>query len=959
MFYRMHTARRNDFAVRSNARRRITDWPMTAAAAAVATVMAFGAVDANAMALGRVKVLSTLGEPLRAEIDIAEITTAEAESLRASPASPETFRAAGLEFDSIISSVRVAVQRRANGQPFLRLSSSRPVSDPFMDLILNVSSSSGQISRDFTMLFDPQGGRGSAPGVIPPVAQSLARADAVAASAGRARTRPVNPTPGEGNAGTGDAAAAGTPSSAASLRTPRSAASPTARSTAAPVAPAAKAPAEGASRVKVRSGDTASRIAAANLPADVSLDQMLVAMLRTNPGAFVDGNVNRIKAGAVLDMPSAAQVAEQTGTQARETLNAQSKDFNAFRRKLATAATPAAAQANGRADGGKLQSAVQESSPTTASPDKLTLSKGSVDRPASAGGSATGSVAAAAQTAAAIADSRSGNIANGATTSGNPGTTTTANGATASGASSATTTAAAGTEAANPTASNGAPVALPLTKPAGSDGMPAATGTGAPTAGSATSSPAERGGSTGGVPGATLTAGAAPAAAAEPGLVDQLLEEPVLPAAGLGLLALLAGFGIWRSRRNKRAAELNHLQADSQTGSESIFSMAGGRSVDTLHGSTGVASIAYSPSQLDAGGEVDPVAEADVYMAYGREEQALEILKEALRTSPARADVRVKLLEVHARRREVKAFEALARDTRGLVGNDSRDWRHICEIGRELDFRNSLYQAPISAAVPLENGAATASMDTADTGTSPFPASIMPTQLMASGFGGRVGAAGAVGTTPWRPSQSLDLDLDFGAIRGAAAPATQPVSLSRPVELDLDLSDFGKLEPALERASPAPHQKLPVGTAQPEDSADISAFMATKRSALPTMSTPVEASRSTAPQPSVIDFDFSSLRLELDDPVVAPSTPASVIAAPLMKPERTSAPDLGFGAPRAAAGTTSAGDDHDALSTKLALAEAFSAIGDADGARSLAHEVIGESSGTLKAKAQRFLASID
>ena len=143
MFYRMHTARPNGFAMQPTTRRLIAGWPMTAAAAAVAAVMAFGAVDANAMALGRIKVLSTLGEPLRAEIDIAEITTAEAESLRVSPASPETFRAAGLEFDSVISSVRVAVQRRANGRPFLRLSSSRPVNDPFMDLILNVSSSSG------------------------------------------------------------------------------------------------------------------------------------------------------------------------------------------------------------------------------------------------------------------------------------------------------------------------------------------------------------------------------------------------------------------------------------------------------------------------------------------------------------------------------------------------------------------------------------------------------------------------------------------------------------------------------------------------------------------------------------------------------------------------------------------------------------------------------------------------
>ncbi len=123
MFYKMQAASQHAAATRSNARRRLADWPLTAAAAAVAAVMAFGAVDANAMALGRIKVLSTLGEPLRAEIDIPEITAAEAESLRASPASPETFRAAGLEFDSVVSSVRVAVQRRANGRPFLRLSS--------------------------------------------------------------------------------------------------------------------------------------------------------------------------------------------------------------------------------------------------------------------------------------------------------------------------------------------------------------------------------------------------------------------------------------------------------------------------------------------------------------------------------------------------------------------------------------------------------------------------------------------------------------------------------------------------------------------------------------------------------------------------------------------------------------------------------------------------------------------
>ncbi len=954
MFYRMHTARPNGFAVRSTTRRLIAGWPMTAAAAAVAGVMAFGAVDANAMALGRIKVLSTLGEPLRAEIDIAEITTAEAESLRVSPASPETFRAAGLEFDSVISSVRVAVQRRANGRPFLRLSSSRPVNDPFMDLILNVSSSSGQISRDFTMLFDPQGGRGSAPGVIPPAAQSVARADAVAASASRARARSADSNTREASA-TSDSGAAATPS-AASPRSARIASPSTARGTTA--APASKIADEGANRIKVRSGDTASRIASANLPVNVSLDQMLVAMLRTNPGAFVDGNVNRIRAGAVLDMPTTAQVTEQTDPQARETLNAQSKDFNAFRRKLATVATPA--PAGGRADSGKLQTAVQESNPVTTSPDKLTLSKGSVDRPTAAGGSAASAEPSGTKSAAAVADNNTGNATSGAAGSGIGNATAGNNGANTAGASSATTIVATSPDGNenSTTALTGGPLALGLTAPASATGTSAATGVGTPSAVKTPGSTGERSGTAGG----TLAAGVQPTAASEPGLVEQMLEEPVLPAAGLGLLALLAGFGIWRSRRNKRATELNHLHADSQTDSESSFSMSGGRNIDTLHGSTGVAPIAYSPSQLDAGGEVDPVAEADVYMAYGREEQALEILKEALRTSPARADVRVKLLEVHARRREVKAFEALARDTRAIVGDDSRDWRRICEIGRELDFKNSLYQAPISAAVPLQGGAMTAAMVAGDADAA--PSSVMPTQSLSSGFGGLVGAAGPVGSAAWLPSRSLDLDLDFGAIRAASASATQPASLSRPIDLDLDLSDFGSLESSPQRTSAQKRQAPPVWMTQPDASADKPAFIATNRSALPTMSAPVEAPRSAVPDTGVIDFDFSSLRLELDDPVVAPHTraPAAsspVIAAPLMKPERASAPDLAFDASHAPAGGTLGADDDDSLSTKLALAEAFSAIGDAEGARSLAHEVIGESSGTLKAKAQRFLASID
>ena len=937
MFYRMQPAGRNGFAAQSKARRGVTDWPMTAAAAAVAAVMAFGAVDANALALGRIKVLSTLGEPLRAEIDIPEITAAEAESLRASPASPATFRAAGLEFDPVVSSVRVAIQRRANGRPFLQLSSSRPVADPFMDLILNVSSSSGQISRDFTMLFDPQGGRGSAPSVIPPATQSVARA-AIAPT--RAPARSAAPATADGAPGSADGAVAvaDAPPSAASSRRARNPASTIDRARSAPTVAQT---AEGASRVRVRSGDTASKIANANLPADISLDQMLVAMLRTNPNAFVNGNVNRIKAGAVLEMPNAGQIAEQSAPQARETLNAQSKDFSSYRRKLATAAAPAPAQATDRTDSAKLQAAVQGTDPAIQSSDKLTLSKGSVDRFAPSVDPSAGSTTVPAAAAAE-------NGTNFGTGAGAGGATVAANGSKAAAPITADAPA-----ASSVVAQTGTPDTSAVTNAAGANASSTpANGT---ADGSSTNGP---GTSVGG----TLAADAKPATAAEPSLVEQMLEEPVLPAAGVGLLALLVGFGIWRSRRNKRAVEFQGAKAGAETGSESIFSMSGGRSIDTLHGSTGVASIAYSPSQLDAGGEVDPVAEADVYMAYGREEQALEILKEALRTTPARADVRVKLLEVQARRREVKAFEALAKDTRSIVGTDSREWRHICEIGRELDFKNSLYQAPISAAVPLQGGAMSAPLKASE-GT----ASVMPSERIASGFAGLGAAAGvATASAPWQSSRALDLDLDFGAIRPAPATATQPALLSRPVDLDLDLSDFGSLEPTRARHPTESHQTAPAGVADAQVASKKPAFATPNRTQSPLATEAAkyaDAPRTSVPDTGVIDFDFSSLRLELDDPVDALHKPATaataaVIATPLMKPERASEPGHAYAA-RTATSASVGADDGDSLSTKLALAEAFSAIGDVDGARSLAHEVIGESSGTLKAKAQRFLASID
>ena len=280
-------------------------------ALALSTLLAFGSLgslasfDAHALALGRLNVLSSIGEPLRAEIEITDVTAEEAGSLRPSLASAEAYKAIGLNYNPDLSSLQFKVQQTPDGRTLLQLNNSRPVTAAFVDIVLEVSWASGKITRDFTLLLTP----------------------------------------------------------------PKSA------SAAQPVAPVLPMT---AARVSVVRGDTAGQLAMQSLPVNVSLDQMLLALLRSNPDAFVAGNVNRLKAGAVLTMPSADAATSVPRAEARQTIMAQSRDFNAFRQQLASNARPAQVAASGREATGKVQSAVEEKTPVAAAADKLTLSKGAL-----------------------------------------------------------------------------------------------------------------------------------------------------------------------------------------------------------------------------------------------------------------------------------------------------------------------------------------------------------------------------------------------------------------------------------------------------------------------------------------------------------------------------------------------------------------------------------------------------
>ena len=114
-------------------------WKFSVLAAAAVACAGFYTSDASALALGRITVQSALGEPLRAEIDLPQITPAEADSLRATTATPEVFRAQGMEYTQTMNNLQIQLQRRADGTAVLRLSSDRPVNEPFLDLVLDLS----------------------------------------------------------------------------------------------------------------------------------------------------------------------------------------------------------------------------------------------------------------------------------------------------------------------------------------------------------------------------------------------------------------------------------------------------------------------------------------------------------------------------------------------------------------------------------------------------------------------------------------------------------------------------------------------------------------------------------------------------------------------------------------------------------------------------------------------------
>ena len=712
----------------------------------VAVVLFLGAsLAADAAGLGRLTVNSALGQILNAEIELVSLQPGELENLSARVASPEAFRDARIEYGGALRLLRFSVEKRANGQPYLKVTSVAPVNEPFLDVLLEVTWPQGRIQREYPILLDPPGY--SQAKVTPP----SAAASPPAATASAASTPPAS-APAESSA-----PAASTAPAASEPTAPAASGAPSAQ---AELGQSAAPTPAGETYGPVQKGEYLKKIAEEVKPASVSLEQMLVALYRENPSAFAGSNMNRLKAGQILKVPTEEQVTQITNSDANKEIRTQVADWRAYREQLAggVGAIPARPETSSAASGRVASAAVTPPpSPPTESKEVLKLSKSDTGK---AAGKASGQdrinalqeEVTAKEKALQEANSRVADLEKqirdmqrlmdlkaGAAPATKPGDT----------------------KVAAAPAKPEPPKVEAKPEPAKVEPMKPAEAPKVDTKVAEAPKPAEAPKVAEAPKPAEAPKTEAPKPAAKKpapppppkSFVDEMLDSPLMLAGiGAGVLALAGGAFLFMRRRRSTVEEgpssamTSAFPSDLKPGSNTSKPAAG--LVDTGNSSFLTDFDKTGPGTIDTD-EVDPVAEAEVYIAYGRDAQAEEILKEAMARDRGRHEIALKLLEIYHARKSATAFETVAKELHAAVGDSSPMWQKAAAMGAQIDPTNPLYGGA---------GGAAASFTSA-----PAPAAAKPDVDF--------DLAGSSSAASEAPAPSFDLDLDAQRPSEASAPA--------------------------------------------------------------------------------------------------------------------------------------------------------------------------------------------
>ena len=911
---------------------------------AIAAASALSSGVAHALGLGEISLQSALNQPLVAEIELLDVRSLTSTEVMPSLASAEEFQRAGVDRPFFLNDLQFSPVITAQGKSIIRISSSKPVREPYLNFLVEVHWPSGRALREYTVLLDP-------PLYNPQNSADVAPQLAVAAPTAQ-------------------------PQSQSAARAPQ----PT-RSAPSTVRPVAPQP-ERQSEYRTVAHDTLWEIAARHQRGNATVQQTMLAIQDLNPSAFINDNINLLKTGQVLRLPDEQQIAARTRREAIARVAEQNAAWQAWRQARSQVAGERQLDATRRTAAGAAPAQVELG-------DSLRLVAGSEGR--SAEGQDTGNPDALADKLAVAQENLDTSRRASAELEGRMGdlqsqldklqrlielkdsqlarlqSRLAEEEQAAQQAPEATTEPApAASEAPqqNPAASD-QPVAAPE-EARSDDAAPSASA--APLQGvieQPAPAPAEV------LQSVVPVVDPAQPAANEPGLqgyVDRLLADPLLLGAigGGSLLALLLALMALSRRNALKEAELQEglgLSDDDQAFSEELALPSS--SFDDLGG---VSRNGKSGAKADEA--VDVLGEANIYIAYGRFNQAAELLLNTLDEQPERRDLRLKLMEVFAEQGDRAGFQQQEAELREVGGADS-------EI-RQLKSRYpDIAQAPVAAPVAagaLAVGAtagAVALTDWQDTQEEPLPS------LDELSFDDelQVSAPLAAPTAsndfdkPLPDFDALDFDLQLDSepslgdlpvaepVAPASVPADKPVEPEPEALSDLEFTlddPFESLESfddeGVENEDDLPELELPTLNAIETPGREAELSMLPEDFDL-SLAEAEQLLSGDEPEPSAVD-DFEA---ELERVNAQLDTLTDELEMPAVEPPPFDITDLG---------PLEDDEDFDFLSgtnetaTKLDLARAYIDMGDSEGARDILDEVLGEGDDSQKNEARELMARL-
>ncbi len=275
-----------------------------------------------AAGLGKLTLNSALGQPLKAEIDLVAVRNNESSSLTANLASQEAFRQAGISYEPFLSTLEIAIDARSNGDPYIRITSPNSINEPFLNVLVELSWTSGRLMREYTVLLDPVESATPEPVAptivdVPVVAETYSDGSEVQAEPVIEQIQAESAVVSESFSG----------------------------DTYGPVS----------------QGDTLSKIVQQISPHGANLNQIMIALFRINQDAFIGNNINLLKVGEILRIPSVNEIEEISVMEANAEVKVHVADWRNYKNELAGVSNEVpAAESLKQVDSGEIITAVED-----------------------------------------------------------------------------------------------------------------------------------------------------------------------------------------------------------------------------------------------------------------------------------------------------------------------------------------------------------------------------------------------------------------------------------------------------------------------------------------------------------------------------------------------------------------------------------------------------------------------